>query len=145
LGRRMTFTQERRAWEHFVETGELNSRKGRNKFNAEKQTVNGRVFDSTGESDRAVELQWLLQLGEIFNLRYQVRYEIIPKQDGESAAHYVADFVYSLKDGLEVVEDTKGHRTAEYRLKRKLMLYVHGIRILETKPNSRPRRVRRRR
>ena len=35
------------------------------------------------------------------------------------------------KDGKTVVEDTKGMRTDVYRIKRKLMLHVHGIRITE--------------
>ena len=35
------------------------------------------------------------------------------------------------KDGNEVVEDAKGHRTAEYILKRKMMLHFHGIRLHE--------------
>ncbi|GAB4464458.1 MAG: hypothetical protein OHK0044_01870 [Burkholderiaceae bacterium] len=49
----------------------------------------------------------------------------------ERAVKYIADFVYT-KDGKMVVEDTKGCRTRDYVIKRKLMLYVHGIRILET-------------
>jgi hypothetical protein len=57
---------------------------------------------------------------------------VIPKQDGENEAYYRADFVYLDKEGHLVVEDTKGFRTKEYLLKRKLMLLVHGIRIKET-------------
>jgi hypothetical protein len=65
-----------------------------------------------------------------------VKFELIPAQriDGkvvERACGYVADFVY-MENGQQVVEDTKGMRTQEYRLKRKLMLWVHGIRIKET-------------
>ena len=44
---------------------------------------------------------------------------------------YVADFVYE-DNGDTVVEDTKGMRTKEYVIKRKLMLYRYGIRIKET-------------
>ena len=43
---------------------------------------------------------------------------------------YIADFVYT-KDNKLIVEDTKGFRTPEYRIKRKLMLYIHNIRITE--------------
>lgn len=53
----------------------------------------------------------------------------------EQNAVYTADFVYRDKDGSEVVEDTKSEITrkeADYVLRRKLMLHVHGIRILET-------------
>ena len=44
---------------------------------------------------------------------------------------YIADFVYMDKDGQQVVEDTKGVRTKEYIIKRKLMLHRYGIRIQE--------------
>lgn len=48
----------------------------------------------------------------------------------ERKCSYIADFVYW--DGFEmVVEDTKGMRTKEYIIKRKLMLYKYGIRIKE--------------
>lgn len=53
----------------------------------------------------------------------------------EQNAVYTADFVYKDKDGNEIVEDTKSEVTrkeADYVLRRKLMLHVWGIRILET-------------
>lgn len=65
----------------------------------------------------------------------------------ERECAYIADFVYEVRtstqytdddgnlvfaDGFKtVVEDTKGFRTTEYIIKRKLMLWVHGIRISE--------------
>lgn len=49
----------------------------------------------------------------------------------ERECTYVADFVY-LQDGEIIVEDTKGFRTPEYKIKRKLMLFLKGIRIKET-------------
>lgn len=49
---------------------------------------------------------------------------------------YKADFVYEVcqPDGTWkwVVEDTKGTKTKEYIIKRKLMLYIHGISVKET-------------
>jgi hypothetical protein len=48
----------------------------------------------------------------------------------EREVSYVADFVYT-QDGKTIVEDTKGFKTKDYIIKRKLMLYVHGIRIKE--------------
>ena len=48
----------------------------------------------------------------------------------ERPCTYVADFVYK-EGGKTVVEDTKGFRTKDYIIKRKLMLQVHGIRIKE--------------
>ena len=49
----------------------------------------------------------------------------------EREISYRADFQYIDKDGNLVVEDVKGMRTKEYVLKRKMMLYFHGIRITE--------------
>lgn len=142
MGRRMSLAQERQAWAHFVETGE-ETLPPRNKFNAEKKAMNGRTFHSKMEAKRAEELQWQLHLGHISDLQYQVPYEVIPKQEGEAAAYYYADFVYKNSDGEIVVEDAKGHQTADYKLKRKLMLLVHGIRILETRASATPRKTRR--
>lgn len=143
MRRRMSLTDERQAWAHFVETGERELPK-HNKFNAIKTEANGRVYDSGQESKRALDLQWQVEFGEITDLQYQVRFELVPKQHGEAAVFYYADFVYKNKDGKTVVEDSKGHRTAEYRIKKKLMLYVHGIRILETNKPSEPQPRRRR-
>jgi hypothetical protein len=66
--------------------------------------------------------------GRISDLKRQVKYELIPKQDGERACYYVADFTY-YENGNLVVEDCKGYQTEVFRLKKKLMLWVHGIRI----------------
>ena len=103
-----------------------------NKYHARKVEYDGKLFDSAFERDRYIHLKGLEDLGIIKNLREQVKYEIIPKQDGERAAHYIADFVYE-SDGLTIVEDTKGYRTQDYILKRKLMLWVHGIKVQEVR------------
>ena len=82
-----------------------------------------------------MELMLLEKAGEIDGLRRQVKYELIPKQDGERACHYVADFVYTdLKSGKVVVEDVKSEATRKdkaYIIKRKLMKYLKGIKISE--------------
>ena len=107
--------------------------KGKNKYNAQK--TGG--YDSKKEFRRACLLKALLRSGEISDLREQVKYVLIPTQRDSSGlliekeCSYYADFVYRDKDGNLVVEDTKGVRTSEYRLKKKLMLKVHGIQIKE--------------
>ena len=107
-------------------------RKNGNKYHAERSGG----YASRKEHRRANELRLMQRAGLISNLREQVSYELIPVQRGtdgkviERACSYVADFVYT-KDGKIVVEDTKGMRTDVYRIKRKLMLHVHGIRISE--------------
>ena len=47
----------------------------------------------------------------------------------EKSCGYVADFVYTDKNGNVVVEDVKGIKTEVYKIKRKLMLYIHNIKI----------------
>lgn len=92
---------------------------------------------SRKEHRRAQQLKLMQRAGLISNLREQVKYVLIPTQrapDGtllEKECSYYADFVYD-KEGVTVVEDTKGFRTPEYKIKRKLMLSVHGITIKET-------------
>lgn len=105
-----------------------------NKYGAKKITdpATGFVFDSKAEFIRWHDLRLLERAGKISDLQRQVKYELIPKQKGERACTYLADFVYKDSDGNTVVEDTKGVRTDAYRIKRKLMLWVHGIRIKET-------------
>ena len=79
----------------------------------------------------------LQKAGEITDLDTQVPFELIPAQRDpvtkkvvERACNYVADFTY-WQNGKFVVEDTKGFKTPDYIIKRKLMLQVHGIRIRE--------------
>ena len=104
----------------------------KNKYGARKvKAPDGQVFDSQKEYNRWCNLRLLERAGKITDLQRQVKYELIPKQEGERACNYVADFVYC-QDGKTVVEDCKGFRTEGYKIKRKLMQYVHGIRVKET-------------
>lgn len=88
---------------------------------------------SKRETRRADELYLLQKLGEISDLEEQVKYELIPKQEGERAVTYTADFRYKDKQGKIHVEDVKSPITVTpvYVVKRKLMLWVHAIRIEE--------------
>ena len=93
-------------------------------------------YDSRKEHRRANELKLMQRAGLISNLREQVKFVLVPAQRDaagkllERECSYYADFVYDC-DGATVVEDTKGVRTPEYKIKRKLMLYVHHIKIKE--------------
>lgn len=108
-----------------------------NKYKNQKCTVNGIEFDSKKEARRYGELLLMERAGTITGLQRQVTFELIPKQkdpDGGYVhpAKYIADFVYYDRECMRtVVEDVKGIRTAAYTLKKKLMLYVHGIKIQE--------------
>ena len=118
------------------------------KYKAVKTIVDGEVFDSKREAKRYEALKALAEKGEISNLRRQVPFVLIPEQrlpdvigpkggikKGallERECKYIADFVYELPDGGTVVEDCKGYRTPEYRLKKKLFRFVYGIEITES-------------
>lgn len=107
----------------------------KSKYGSRKVTVDGVTYDSTKEYRRFKELSLLERAGAIQNLQRQVEFELIPSQRingkvAERPCKYVADFVYQ-QDGKKVVEDTKGFRTKDYIIKRKLMLWVHGIQIKE--------------
>ena len=118
-----------------------------NKYKSHKTSANGVIFDSKKEYNRYIELTLLSRSGAIKGLKRQVKFELIPAQYEpdiinprgkvkkgkliERAVSYIADFVYTDENGKTVVEDTKGFRTKDYIIKRKLLLYVHGIRIKE--------------
>lgn len=107
------------------------------KYGARKDTYDGKTFDSQKEAQRYAELRLLERGGVISDLRCQEKFEMIPSQKWhgktvEKSVSYIADFTYIDKStGEFVVEDTKGFKTKDYIIKRKLMLYVHGIRIRE--------------
>ena len=127
----------------------------RTKYKNKKVTLDGIEFDSKREAYRYNELKILERSGAIKELELQKEFLLIPAQyetferygkngkrlkDGqrciEKSCSYIADFVYK-ENGNIVVEDAKGYRDpnsagyAKFVIKRKLMLYIHGIRVKE--------------
>lgn len=116
----------------------------KSKYGSRKVIRNGITFDSAKEARRYGELLLLEKAGAIAKLQMQVKFVLIPAQYEttytktgkekqkcvERECSYIADFVY-YENGEKVVEDTKGFKTKDYIVKRKLMLYVHGIKIKE--------------
>lgn len=120
----------------------------RSKYRNNKITLGGETYDSMKEYYRYLDLVLMQQAGEIKELRRQVKYILIPAQREpdtigsrggrkkgkllEREVAYIADFVYiDVNSGETVVEDTKGMRTTDYIIKRKMMLYFHHIKIKE--------------
>ena len=125
------------------------------KYKNKKVCVNGLYFDSKKEAKRFMQLLEKQQNGEISSLQTQVKYVLIPSQyesyerygkkgqklkDGRSMVErecaYIADFVYiDNASGETVVEDVKGYRRDGayniFTIKRKLMLYLKGIKVNE--------------
>lgn len=122
-----------------------------NKYGSKKIEVDGIIFDSKKEAKRYQELLLLEKAGAIQDLQRQIKFILIPAQREftneiytkgrkkgcfkqgkllERECAYIADFLY-IENGKRIVEDTKGFRTKDYIIKRKLMLYMYGIRIKE--------------
>ena len=94
------------------------------KYRNKITVVDGIRFHSKKEANRYCELR---MLGIAFDR--QVKYPLYVNK--ELICNYVADFVY--KDGDDVVvEDVKGVKTPEYKLKKKLMKAIYHIEIKET-------------
>lgn len=120
----------------------------KNKYHAKKVSICGIEFDSKKEGMRYLLLKDMERTGEISDLQLQVPFELLPaiyrdevvhlktkdkveRRLVQRAVHYVADFVYTDKDGNTHVEDTKGLRLPDYILKKKMMLALKGIEITE--------------
>ena len=108
------------------------------------------MFDSKKEAKRWAELQAMQFSGVITDLQRQVKFVLIPtqrepntigKRGGihqgktiEKECSYIADFCYFDKSGILHVEDVKGYKGGGaysiFKIKKKLILYIHGI-ILE--------------
>ena len=108
----------------------------RGKYNNRKTFAHGIWFDSDHEAKRYPDLKILEKAGKIRDLKRQVLFTLIEKNDRHRALRYKADYTYeeqTKEGGWElVVEDCKGYRTPHYQDKKKLMYAVHGIVIRET-------------
>ena len=140
---------------------EYNSDNMESKYHSKKVKTKAGKFDSKLEYYRYLMLAKAEQQGLISDLRRQVEYELIPRQTEqeiteetvqlktrvktkvkvvtkvvERSCSYKADFVY-VKDGKEIIEDTKGMHTPDYIIKRKLMRYQgHPIREIMKSTDS---------
>ena len=107
-----------------------------NKFGAVRTQVGEHIFASAKEAARYTQLIMRLKTGEIRNLSMQVDFEVVPVCEisgkKERPVIYRADFVYEeVPSGRQIVEDVKGYKTPEYKIKRKLMKVIHDIDIHE--------------
>lgn len=120
--------------EHAVNTQE---RARVSKYRNQKVLIDGRTFDSKAEAKRYQELKLMEAAGTIRDLKLQPEFQLqaaFKDCDGKRhrAINYRADFQYTDSDGNAIVEDVKGYRTADYKIKAKLFrfLYRH-LRLVE--------------
>lgn len=106
-----------------------------NKYKATKIETTAGKFDSKLEFKRYLYLKDLQEKGLISDLVRQVPYTLIPSQKDHTGKvifreiRYVADFVYRLPTGEQIVEDTKGIVLDVFKIKQKLMYYFFGIEV----------------
>lgn len=110
--------------------GKIPSVPSPSKYKNKKTEVDGVIFHSKREAKRYGELKLLEGQGKIKELVLQPPYPC--KVNGHVVTTYVADFrYYDVCSGRVVVEDSKGFRTPEYKLKKKLVEALYGIQIVE--------------
>jgi hypothetical protein len=122
--------------------------KSGSKYHSQKVSIAEEIFQSKKEARRWLELKNMEANGLISGLQRQKKFVLIPAQYEpdtkgprggrikgkllEREVAYYADFVYFDEHEKDfVIEDTKGVRTAEYIIKRKLMLWLNGYQIRE--------------
>ena len=140
----MTPRQEKKLFSQRGTTKETKPKKS--KYKNTKTEVDGILFDSKREASRYKILRVWQKNGIVSGLELQKEFVLVPSQklgnprkrkDGkfqrtEQAVIYKADFCYThIETGNYVVEDSKGAKTDDYIIKRKLMKLVHGIEVVE--------------
>jgi len=106
------------------------------KYRSVKTEVEGIVFDSKLEALCWGGLRLSEKMGQIRNLRRQVRFSLFGF-GGEHIGIYRADFVFEERRGedwIRVVADTKSEHTKtlpEWARTKKLLMACHGIAVRE--------------
>jgi hypothetical protein len=115
--------------------------KKKSKYRNEKVIYQGITFDSIKEKNRYIWLKDMERLGQIEDLRLQVKYELIPGYEinGKKIRNvsYIADFTYykvhkgDIPVREPIVEDCKGYKTEVYKIKKKMFEQKYQIEISE--------------
>ncbi len=106
-----------------------------NKFGNKAVWIDNHRFPSVLEGNRYLVLKDAAARGEINELEIQI--DFVLEHNGVHICKYIADFRYR-KGDQTVIEDTKGKRTDEYRIKANLMLALLGIKIREVASPGEP-------
>lgn len=113
----------------------------RPKYGNKKIEIDSVKFDSKKEAKRYQGLQVMEVMGEIKDLELQPKFELVKSvkfagtDRAKPAIRYFADFAYTdVLTGKRIVEDVKSPATKKnpaYRMKKHMMLAIHGIEVKE--------------
>ncbi|EJI2509729.1 DUF1064 domain-containing protein [Salmonella enterica] len=95
------------------------------KYGNKKTEVDGITFDSKKEAHYYTQLKLRQAAGEVVMFLRQVPFHL------PGGVKYLADFEVLTADGVVEFIDVKGARTAEYKLKKKLVEQYYPITIIE--------------
>ncbi len=112
-------------YQEYMRTGRLPGDKPASKYRNKKTSLDGTVYASRHEAQRAAQLKLMVQAKEVITFFEQVAFRIPGDRE------YIADFVVLWPDFTWTVEDAKGVKTDVYRIKRDLMFDEYGIVIVE--------------
>jgi len=118
----------RKQVEHLIGRNITEPAKKTNKYRVaakEDRTWCGHIFASKKEMNRYLQLMADGRSGLLKFLCYQPVF-LLP-----GGIKYRADFLYVTDEGYLKIEDVKGFKTPEYKLKKKLMLAIYGVEIKE--------------
>lgn len=100
----------------------LQKKSAKNKYNAKAVEYKGRLYDSIGEMEYAIKLEWRKKAGEIVAIYPQFPIKIVVS--GVFICRYLIDFKIELKNGVFEFHEYKGAETDLWKLKWKL---VHAL------------------
>lgn len=107
--------------------------RSRSKFGNIRSTYAGRIFASKREAGHAAILDAMKRAREphqrVKSVVYQYRIPVVV--NGVKICVYVADFYVLFADGHKEIHETKGFRTRDYILKKKLVEAIYGEEIHE--------------
>lgn len=116
--------------------GWQNKKSGTNKFGAQKTEYNGNKYDSKSESLYALTLDIKRKADDpdqkVLKVERQVLYEVVV--ESVLICKYYLDFRVTYHDRIECI-DVKGYKKGAayqvFRIKKKLVEAIYGIKILE--------------
>lgn len=120
-----TSSQEHWNLEEYKQYMQGNKSKNKSKYGAIKTNIDGNTFDSKKEADYYCELKLKLKAGAIKGFCLQPVFILAPD------LKYKADFIVFNNDGTTDIIDTKGFKTKEYIVKKKVFEDKYNLKIIE--------------